>query len=182
MASPSCRLEKNKFIKRERAHFAPVIQGSCAQLTNAASTPAWRAGASSSHTHFLPGSSEEGRAWPGASLSGSCPPDTLSFSVKVEKNKIRRRQWISLIASLGYWMLNRTANTELHQNVSSTKEALTPLHMWSSVHADPQRTPCCCTVQSAAGLASLRHLRSCQAAPLQTGRSGNALPSRVTAS
>lgn len=53
-------------------------------------------------THFLPGSSEGGRAWPGASLSGSCPPDTPSFSGRVEENNEMSGQLIPLIASVGH--------------------------------------------------------------------------------
>lgn len=53
-------------------------------------------------THFLPGSSEGGRAWPEASLSGSCPPDTPSFSGRVEENNVTSGQLIPTIASAGH--------------------------------------------------------------------------------
>lgn len=58
------------------------------------------AAARGSHTHFLPGSSEEGHVWPGASLSGSCPPGTPSFSVKVDKTNEQTINFFNCISGL----------------------------------------------------------------------------------
>ena len=66
LASLSRRSEES-IQKTEHGHSASLIQGCHPQLRNSVNPTAWLRAARGTHTHFLPGSSGEGRAWPGAS-------------------------------------------------------------------------------------------------------------------
>lgn len=79
-----------------------------------------------SQTHFLPGSSEEGHVWLGASLSGSCLPDTPSFSVKVENKQ--DHEWAINFFDCIFRLLDSEHNAEVqnYTEIYNAKDAPSP--------------------------------------------------------